>query len=97
MTEDALTTLEASIPAGDEHIAAFDNVSHSETGRSAERGSSQAGRRAEEAGGRTYVFIIHDGIRSCIHLPLGQKKIIEDILHADNAGYKSMSNSDKAF
>ena len=43
------------------------------------------------------MFIIHDGIHSCIHPHLGQKKIIDAIPHADNAGYKSMSNSDKAF
>ena len=41
--------------------------------------------------------IRHDGIHSCIHLHPGQKKIIDAIPHADKAGYKSMSNSDKAF
>ena len=43
------------------------------------------------------MIIFHDGIHSCIYLHLGQKKIIDAIPHADNAGYKSMSNSDKAF
>ena len=43
------------------------------------------------------MIIFHDGIHSCIHPHPGRKKIIDAIPHADNAGYKSMSNSDKAF
>ena len=71
MTEEALTTLKASTLAGDGCIVSFDSFYHPEPCRWAENGSPQAGGRAttgrgraEEAGGRTYVFIIHDGIHS---------------------------------
>ena len=42
------------------------------------------------------MIIVHDSIHSSIHLHLGQRQIINDIPHADNAGFKSASNAGKA-
>ena len=42
------------------------------------------------------MIIVHDGIHLCIHLHLGEQKIIDAIPHADNAGFRSASNAGKA-